>query len=156
MEQREVPRAVDERNVTPIDVYRLMKVAYGEKCLDTTKYFSLHRLLAVMLTVFWDVKGVVLAKFHPTGAISNSERYCETPGRLRTRLRRILAQIEQPVLQHDSAGPHISARTAAEIRRLRFSVLHHPPLVQHPRGHHCSSDGCVAVVKVHSCVVTDL
>lgn len=52
----------------------------------------------VMLTVFWDVQGVVHFEFMPKGTTINSARYSETLGKLKARIRRVRSHMEHPLL----------------------------------------------------------
>lgn len=112
----------------------------------------------IMLTVFWDVRGVVHMEFMPKGTTINSARYSETLRKLKARIRRTRPHMEHPLLQHDNARPHTSAATSATIRRLGFTVIDHPPyspdlapsdfhlfpkLKEHLRGVHFTTDEAV-------------
>lgn len=81
----------------------------------------------VMLSVFWDSKGVVLQEYLPKGTTINLERYIETLKKLKKRLKRVRPHHPVYLLQHDNARPHTSNATNEAIERLGFHVLPHPP-----------------------------
>mgnify|MGYP003415101186 FL=1 len=81
----------------------------------------------VMLTVFWDSKGVLLSEFLERGNTVNSPVYCNTLQNLKRRIRRIRPDRSTFLLHHDNARPHCSRETLGKIDRLKFEVLPHPP-----------------------------
>jgi hypothetical protein len=62
----------------------------------------------VMLTMFWDSQGVLLAHFQKLGEYVNFASYCEVLLKLRDAIRRKCpGQLARRVLvHHDNAGPH--------------------------------------------------
>jgi hypothetical protein len=83
----------------------------------------------VMLTVFWDSHGVLLAHFHKHGENVNSASYCEVLSKLRAAIRRKgPGQLVRGVLlQHDNARPHTAQATQERIQELQWELLEHPP-----------------------------
>ncbi len=82
----------------------------------------------VMLTLFWDTEGVLLAKYLFLNWSVNKETYCETLFKLqaankRKRLRKLSQRI---VLIHDNAHPHITALTHLFIEDFGYDVFPHP------------------------------
>jgi hypothetical protein len=67
----------------------------------------------VMLTVFWDSQGVLLAHFQKRGENVNPASYCEVLLKLRDEIRRKRpGQLARGVLlHHDNAGPHTARAT---------------------------------------------
>ena len=109
----------------------------------------------LMLSVFWDARGVIHSEYAPKGTTINSTRYIETLKRLKNRVRRVRPDTQQLVLQHDNARPHVSASTTEAVKRLNIEVVTHPPyspdlapcdyhmfpkLKEHLRGRQFSSD----------------
>ena len=96
----------------------------------TPKKFKVaHSAKKVMATVFWDVKGVLLVDFLPSGETVNANRYCQTLDKLREAIRR-----KRPgrlskgvILQHDNATPHTAKRTQDWLKRYNWETLPHPP-----------------------------
>ena len=81
----------------------------------------------VMITVFWDVHGVLLVEYLPKGETINSARYQETLRKLASAIRRKRPNLQNVILHHDNARPHTAHATAAEIAAKGWTVLPHPP-----------------------------
>lgn len=81
----------------------------------------------VMLTIFWDARGVIHREYLSKGMTVNSGRYCETLRSLKSRIRRIRPERTEFLLHHDNARPHCSKETMSTISRLGFEVVPHPP-----------------------------
>jgi histone-lysine N-methyltransferase SETMAR len=86
----------------------------------------------VMLSMFWDSEGVLLAHFQKRGENVNSASYCEVLLMLRDAIRRkLLGQLARGVLlNHDNAKPHIARATQERIQELQWELLEHPPYSQ--------------------------
>jgi histone-lysine N-methyltransferase SETMAR len=80
----------------------------------------------VMLTVFWDPHGVLLAHFQTS---VNSASYCEVLLKLQDTIRRKRpGQLTRGVLlHHDNARPHTARATQGRIQELQWELLEHPP-----------------------------
>jgi histone-lysine N-methyltransferase SETMAR len=85
----------------------------------------------MMLTVFWDSQGVLLAHFQTHGENVNSAsyEYCEVLLKLRDAVRR-----KRPgrlaggvLLHHDNARPHTARATQERIQDLQRELIEHPP-----------------------------
>lgn len=83
----------------------------------------------VMLTLFFDNEGVVLAEFMPKGTTINSAAYCATLKRLRKALkdRRPGKLTRKIVLIHDNATPHSARVTQDLLKKFKWDVWEHPP-----------------------------
>lgn len=83
----------------------------------------------VMFTVFWDVKGMVHTGFMPTGRAINFELYFETLGTLSMLSSRVHPHMEEPLSINVTMLDYIptSAREAADIQHVCFTILDHPP-----------------------------
>jgi histone-lysine N-methyltransferase SETMAR len=85
----------------------------------------------VILTVFWDSQGVLLAHFQKRGENVNSAsyEYCEVLLKLLDAIRRKHpGQLARGVLlHHDSAWPHTARETQERIQELQWELLEHPP-----------------------------
>lgn len=80
----------------------------------------------IMTTIVCDVKGVEYSEFMPTGKIINTLRIVKQYGSRKHDLEEcILTWIM--LCFNMSVRPHRSVRTPAEVRRLVFTVLFHPP-----------------------------
>lgn len=81
----------------------------------------------IMLTIFWDMRGVVHQEYLPKGMTINSDRYVVTLKKLKQRILRIRPENRRFILQHDNARPHTSRLTRESISSLHFDVVPHPP-----------------------------
>jgi len=80
-----------------------------------------------MVTVFWDVEGVILIEFLPMGETINSTGYQETLKKLAVAIRRNRPTLQNVILHHDNARPHTAQATTAAIAAKGWTVLPHPP-----------------------------
>lgn len=88
---------------------------------------SLHPL-KVLLSVWWDVKGIIHFELLPRNKTITAAMYVE-------QLRRLAKAIEEKrpnlqnhvILQHDNARPHTAKMTKLVIDELGWEVLDHPP-----------------------------
>ncbi|GFY03306.1 histone-lysine N-methyltransferase SETMAR [Trichonephila clavipes] len=69
----------------------------------------------LMVTVSWDVQGILLIEFMMRGTTINSEVYCCT-------LKKLSSGV---VLLHDNACPHTAVREV--LRKFKWDVFQHPP-----------------------------
>jgi hypothetical protein len=83
----------------------------------------------VMLTVFWDCQGVLLAHFQKHGDNVNSASYCEVLLKLRDSIRK-----KRPghlargvLLHHDNARLHTAQPIEERIQEPQCKFLQHPP-----------------------------
>ena len=66
----------------------------------------------------------------PQGATINADSYCSTLSRLRAairRKRRGILGVNNVVILHDNARPHVAIRTADKLRSFHWESLDHPP-----------------------------
>ena len=90
----------------------------------------------VMVTVFWDVHGILLIEFLPdsidpvTGRkyTVNADRYFDTLVKLHEAIRRKRPGLltRRPILLHDNARPHSAQLTQTLIRNLKWETFPHP------------------------------
>jgi histone-lysine N-methyltransferase SETMAR len=84
----------------------------------------------VMLTLFWDERGVILEHYTPRGNTIISASYSDM---LKNHLRHAIGSKRRGrlttvvILQHDNARPHTAHATVATITDLHFDTLPHPP-----------------------------
>ena len=79
----------------------------------------------VLLTIFWDMKGVVHMEFPKQGHAVNSEKYISTLRTFKARLRRVRSGRDS-ILQHDNARPQKSRQTQDALAQLKLPALPHP------------------------------
>ena len=101
-EQHSVIRFLSNERVKPIEIHRRMKVQYSDTCLSLQQVYEWTRKFMnstssvtdsstwsgtpgkVMLTLFWDERGVILEHYMPRGHTVNSATYSDL---LKNRLR---------------------------------------------------------------------
>lgn len=81
----------------------------------------------LLLSVFWDCKGVIHHEFLPRGNTLNAETYCQQLERANQKLLEKRPQLHQPIFLHDNARPHIAAASREKLLDLGWEVLVHPP-----------------------------
>ena len=119
-----------------------LKRVYGESALS---YSSVRRWLAdfrggrsdiidkpspsagkVMITVFWDSRGVLLLDFLPKGETINSLRYQQKLKKLSRSIHLKGPNLKNVILHHDNARTHTTNATTAAIAAKGWTVLPHP------------------------------
>jgi histone-lysine N-methyltransferase SETMAR len=84
----------------------------------------------VMLSLWWDYKGIVLFELLPRNETIHSDRYCGQLEKLAHSIQKErpeLANRKGVVIQHDNARPHTSLATRQKLLSLGWDVLPHPP-----------------------------
>ena len=81
----------------------------------------------VMLTIFWDARGMLYMEFLTEGLTVNSDRYCATLRSLKQRIHRIRPERNTFLLHHNNARPHCSAQTQDAMTSLKFTAVPHAP-----------------------------
>jgi len=83
----------------------------------------------VMITVFWDIDGVILVDVMARCETVNSDAYIGTLQKLKQRYRRVRPNRNpgDMLIQHDNARPHTSLRTQEAIAKFGWTVLPHSP-----------------------------
>lgn len=84
----------------------------------------------VMLSIWWDIRGVVYFELLPEGETINAEVYSAQLQNLSDALKEKrpgLVNRKGVILQHDNARPHTAKFTRDKIRQLGWEVLPHPP-----------------------------
>ena len=84
----------------------------------------------VMLSFWWDWKGIVHHELLEPGQTINSTLYCQQLMRLKQAIKRKRSELINKkgiVFRHDNARAHISLVTRQKLRELGWEVLMHPP-----------------------------
>lgn len=81
----------------------------------------------VMLSVWWDILGVVHHEFLPTNVTVTSEVYCNQLQRLADKLTQARPQHDKVYFQHDNARPHSAKVTRCKLLELGWELIPHPP-----------------------------
>lgn len=82
----------------------------------------------VMLSVFWDSRGILLIDFLENGHTINGKYYCDLLSKLRDQIkskRRGLLR-KGVLLQHDNASSHKCVAATSKAAELGFEILPHP------------------------------
>lgn len=84
----------------------------------------------VMLSCWWDCKGVVFFELLPEGQTINTDVYCRQLDDLKAAVatkRPELANRKRVVFQHDNARPHTSLGSRLKLTEFGWDVVPHPP-----------------------------
>ena len=94
-----------------------------------TKFRVTKSAKKILVTVFWDMRGILLVDFLPTGTTVNAITYAKTLTKLRRALRdkRSISDGANVRLLHDNARPHVAGSVRDKIQQFGWEVLQHPP-----------------------------
>ncbi|GFX44862.1 uncharacterized protein C05D11.1 [Trichonephila clavipes] len=83
----------------------------------------------LMVTVFWDVQGILLIEFMTHGTTINSEVYSRTLKKLKRAIqnKRCGLLSSGVVLLHNNVCPHTAVRTREVLCKFKWDVFQHPP-----------------------------
>lgn len=84
----------------------------------------------IMLSVWWDYKGILYFELLPRNQTINSNVYVQQLAKLSDAVqekRAELANRKGVVFQHDNVKPHTSLVTRQKLLELGWGVLSHPP-----------------------------
>ena len=81
----------------------------------------------IMLSVFWDYKGVIWFELLPPDTIVNAELYCTQLQKLAEKFRELRPERNRVLLLHDNARPHIAKLKRQKLKELGWEVLPHAP-----------------------------
>ena len=83
-----------------------------------------------MLSIWWNVKGVVHYELLEPGKTITADMYCQQLDRLKQALKQkhpALVNRKGVILHHDNARPHTARLTQNKLHSLGWEVLPHPP-----------------------------
>ena len=106
---------------------KMQSMQYRHKNSPAPKKFKVASARKVLLTIFWDMEGIVHIEFLEQGTTINSESYVSTLRALKGRLRRVRQDKVKDVIQHDNARPHTSRQTQGASQQLELPTIPHPP-----------------------------
>lgn len=78
----------------------------------------------VMLSVWWNMAGIVHWELLPAGSTVTAEYYCEQLDHVAEKL---CGKVDKVYFLHDNARPHVAKMTRQKLLELGWSVLPHPP-----------------------------
>ena len=81
----------------------------------------------VMLSVWWDYKGIIWHEVLPTGTTITGELYSTQLERVAREHRTKRPEQQKVLLLHDNARPHVAKVVSRKIEQLGWQVLPHPP-----------------------------
>ena len=96
---------------------------------QTTSKADIHQK-KVLLSVWWDYKGIIYFELLPPNRTINSDVYIEQLTKLNNAVeekRPELTNRKGVVFHHDNARPHTSLVTRQKLMELGWDVLPHPP-----------------------------
>ena len=94
----------------------------GQRGIETPKT-ELHPK-KVMLSIWWNVRGIIHWELLPTGSTVTTNIYCQQLNRVQ---RKLNGRQSKVYYLHDNARPHISKSTNKKLVELGWTVLPHPP-----------------------------
>ncbi len=80
-----------------------------------------------LMSLFWDIKGVVYWEFMPSRTTINSDQYCVTTENLKQGIKRVRLLQKTVLLQYDNVRPHARVKTRACLTAFGLEVLIHLP-----------------------------
>ncbi len=99
----------------------------GEKGLIQGVSKKSLRTKKTMITVFWDVRGIIHHEYLPSGDTINAASYCKVLERVKQAVRQKRRWRGPVYFQQDNAKPHTAKITKAKIKELGWKLLPHPP-----------------------------
>ncbi|XP_026825471.1 histone-lysine N-methyltransferase SETMAR-like [Ooceraea biroi] len=119
----------DEKWIFYDNVVRKRSWCESESSAQRTPKRNIHGQ-KIMLSVWWDVRGIVYYELLPRNQTINTDLYCQQLERVQTKLKELRPQLvnRKGILFHqDNARPHVSALTLRKIGELNWELLEHPP-----------------------------
>lgn len=119
----------DEKWIVYDNVVRKRSWRSSSEPPQTTSKAGLHPK-KIMLSVWWDYKGIIYYELLPSDRTIDSTVYCSQLTKLNQAIRSKrpeLANRKGVVFHHDNARPHTSLTTRNKLLRLGWDVLPHPP-----------------------------
>ncbi|XP_015437444.1 PREDICTED: histone-lysine N-methyltransferase SETMAR-like [Dufourea novaeangliae] len=119
----------NEKWVMYSNIIRKRSWSKRDEPAQSTSKAELHQK-KVMLSIWWDYKGVVYFELLPRNQTINSDVYCQQLLKLDEAIkekRPELANRKGIVFHHDNARPHTSLVTRGKLLELGWEVMSHPP-----------------------------
>ena len=119
----------DEKWIKYENVKRNRSWSKRGRVIQTTAKSGLTTSM-VMLSVWWDWKGIVYYEILEPGQTVNPLLYCQQLTRLQKEIQKKRPELvnrKGVVFHHDNARPHTSLMTRQKLTKLAWEVLMHPP-----------------------------
>lgn len=119
----------DEKWVVYNNVKRKRSWSKKDEPAQSTSKADIHQK-KVMLSVWWDFKGIVFFELLPDNTTINSEVYCHQLDKLNDSLKQKRPELinrKGVVFHQDNARPHTSLLTRQKLLQLGWNILPHPP-----------------------------
>ncbi|KAK2580003.1 hypothetical protein KPH14_010768 [Odynerus spinipes] len=119
----------DEKWVVYNNINRKRSWSKHDESAQTISKAELHQK-KIMLSIWWDYKGVVYFELLPSNRTINSNVCCQQLMKLEDAIkekRPELANRKGIVFHHDNARPHTSLATRTKLLELGWEVMLHPP-----------------------------
>lgn len=119
----------DEKWIVYNNVTRKRSWVKQDKPAQTVSKAEIHQK-KIMLSVWWDHKGILYFELMPQNQTINSNVYVEQLEKLKDAIeekRPALSNRKGVVFHHDNARPHTSLVTRQKLLELGWDVLSHPP-----------------------------
>ena len=81
----------------------------------------------VMLSVFWDYKGIIWYELLNDGTTINANVYSNQLQKMAQQLKQQRPEKANVLLLHDNARPHVAKQTKETLKQLNMEVLPHAP-----------------------------
>ena len=90
---------------------------------------TLRSKFKAMLIVFFDIQGIVMAEWVPSGQMANQQYYTEVLTKLRESVRRKRLELRRNgwILHQDNAPAHNALSVKQFLANKNTTVLEHPP-----------------------------
>lgn len=119
----------DEKWIVYNNVKRKRSWCKKDESSQSTSKADIHQK-KVMLSVWWDYKGIIFFELLPDNSTIDSKVYCNQMDKLNAVIKQKRPELinrKGVVFQHDNARPHTSLATRTKILQLGWDVLPHPP-----------------------------
>ena len=116
----------DEKWVVYDNVVRSRSWSKRNEPAQSTSKAVIHQK-KVMLSVWWDFKGIVYFELLPRNQTINSNVYCRQLMKLDKEMKEIGQNWQLVIFHQDNARPHTSLITRKTLLELGWEVMPHPP-----------------------------
>ncbi|GFV77574.1 histone-lysine N-methyltransferase SETMAR [Trichonephila clavipes] len=119
----------DKKSVVYNNVKRKKSWSKKDELAQTISKADIHQK-KVMLSVWWDFKGIVFLELLPDNTTINSEVYCHQLDKLNDAFQQKRSELinkKGVVFHQDNARPHTSLVTRQKLLQLEWDTMPHPP-----------------------------